>query len=1384
MTPRKPFVISNLHTTPPTIPLAFRAQSSVPPSTLRRSGIALAMGLLFASPAFAQIVINSSSGGSGMVGHDVCGNGASGSGSCTTPPVDASTGGAYYVNIIGGNSVDGYVAGGAAVDTGNVEASGGNWVRIDVTSTFTILGNVYGGWAESTGGGTATASGNFVEMINEGDVRRYLYGNFARSVSGIATATGRGLSAGSNYDVIMDSGTVDLDVFGSAAESDNNEASAANSHVLMNGGAGGGKIYGGYARSFSGDKSATVTSSSVTVTNNSAAGQVDYMAGGYAETDQGQASVYEGYALIGMGSISAHIFGGVAVSKDGNATVEDSYVRTEGSVPGDAYGGSAKISGPGKAESNRNHLTIMGGYVQNAYGGSAMSSNGAYTATGDASATDNAVELTNGATVDWSIFGGRASTDLGAATVERGFADVNSGGEVGESVYGGYAESVGGVASVHDSAARIEDSLIYGATPNQPPLTPITALTVPFGDGNVVGGFAVSVNETATVTGSSATIDGNSAIPGYVAGGAALTDDKLAKVSGDNQAAIYGGIVEKDVYGGVAVNTTGDATAGDATTGGNSAIMDGGLVRGSLNGSAAWSQGSGTATVAGTNSATMTGGDVTFDVFGGAALSNGGSATVMGSNTAAVSGSGTVGDEIYGGYARSNASTADVTGTNTATMSSSGSVGSVYAAYANGASGATITGTNTATVSRGTVTGDVYGAYAASNIGVASVTGSAATVNGSGSTGSVYGGYASSYGSNAEVTGSTATIDTSSTVSSVYGGYASGGAWRLGKANGNFVNLNGGTVNGNVYGGFSYTTGAVSGEATGNKVILRNSPTLNTASLYGGWVGDGHGNSTAAGTEAFNGNILEVRSNPDLPVHGIYNFARMDFYLPATIGNGDVMLKVTGMAELEDGSGNQTSVFAELNAPGASIPLSYGQQIVLIDSVNNAIAGEPVNRGDSITINYGTSGYVTTTLDMDTNNRNNDRLVLNVVSVTTPVTPPTCATDPSLPGCTPPVVDPCSADPSLPGCTPPVVDPCIADPSLPVCTPPVVDPCIADPSLPGCSVIQQPVTPPSGSAFTLYPETKAYAEGHLAGMTLLNRGLNVVAGQAMRESLRIGRLDRLTGNKSLWATLSAGTGEYETGSHIDMDSVSLMTGITVNQVSNAGEANFGAFIEYGNGSYDTSNKFVRTGTLKGDGKIRYYGVGLLGRMDLAETGSGNAYFEGSLRAGKVKNSYHSGLWDPLTGYGRFKTSANYASLHFGGGYRWKLNDTSVLDFYGQAFYTREGSDSTRLSSGEAIKFSAVNSNRIRLGGRYEWALERVAPYVGLAYEHEFDGKAKATINGYKVDSPDLKGGTGIAEVGVIMKPSQTVPLTLNLGIQGYVGKQEGVTGSLRMKYEF
>ena len=81
-------------------------------------------------------------------------------------------------------------------------------------------------------------------------------------------------------------------------------------------------------------------------------------------------------------------------------------------------------------------------------------------------------------------------------------------------------------------------------------------------------------------------------------------------------------------------------------------------------------------------------------------------------------------------------------------------------------------------------------------------------------------------------------------------------------------------------------------------------------------------------------------------------------------------------------------------------------------------------------------------------------------------------------------------------------------------------------------------------------------------------------------------------------------------------------------------------------------------------------------------------------------------------------------------------------------------------------------------------LSTAKPVRKACFDYEFDGKAKATVNGNRIDAPGLKGATGIGELGLILPPAPRLPLSLDLGVQGYVGTRQDVTGSLRVKYEF
>ncbi|MDR0702218.1 MAG: autotransporter domain-containing protein, partial [Azoarcus sp.] len=116
-------------------------------------------------------------------------------------------------------------------------------------------------------------------------------------------------------------------------------------------------------------------------------------------------------------------------------------------------------------------------------------------------------------------------------------------------------------------------------------------------------------------------------------------------------------------------------------------------------------------------------------------------------------------------------------------------------------------------------------------------------------------------------------------------------------------------------------------------------------------------------------------------------------------------------------------------------------------------------------------------------------------------------------------------------------------------------------------------------------------------------------------------------------------------------------------------------------------------------------------------------------------------------------------------------------------WSHQEGDKVTLSSGDPVAFGDVDSHRARLGARLAWqATPVVNPYAGLAYEYEFDGKAKASAYGQPIDAPELKGGTGIGEAGLSFQAGKNA--VLDAGVQVYTGKRDGVTGSLRLNVAF
>ena len=97
----------------------------------------------------------------------------------------------------------------------------------------------------------------------------------------------------------------------------------------------------------------------------------------------------------------------------------------------------------------------------------------------------------------------------------------------------------------------------------------------------------------------------------------------------------------------------------------------------------------------------------------------------------------------------------------------------------------------------------------------------------------------------------------------------------------------------------------------------------------------------------------------------------------------------------------------------------------------------------------------------------------------------------------------------------------------------------------------------------------------------------------------------------------------------------------------------------------------------------------------------------------------------------------------------------------------------------------MNSHRIRLGARITHALNaKNNIYGGLAWQYEFNGDARATysVSG-EAPSPSVKGSSGMLELGWQVKPGKS-PMTIDLGVTGWVGKQRGITANVQANWTF
>ena len=306
-------------------------------------------------------------------------------------------------------------------------------------------------------------------------------------------------------------------------------------------------------------------------------------------------------------------------------------------------------------------------------------------------------------------------------------------------------------------------------------------------------------------------------------------------------------------------------------------------------------------------------------------------------------------------------------------------------------------------------------------------------------------------------------------------------------------------------------------------------------------------------------------------------------------------------------------------------------------------------------------------------------------------------------------------------------------------------------------------------------KTKSFSEARLAGVAAINDANDLLSGAVMET---IGERETSREWES-FAAIRGSRSKYDTGSHIDLNSISVAAGLS--KKINDG-VTLGIFAEGGNGRYTAYNEF-ETGDVRADGDVNYFGGGVFLKAEGEKTEKGQLHGEASLRAGHMNSDYNSETFEPGRKT-RFDTSNAYTGAHAGFGYKWNVKSGGNVDTYVKYLWSRQKGDSPVIN-GEQFDLDAISSHRLRAGFRYSGRENDrgVNFFGGLAYEYEFDGKAKGHMGEYALLEPDFKGGSGMAELGIKYDRTDS-PWKAEFGVTGYTGKRDSIGANLSAWYEF
>jgi outer membrane autotransporter protein len=223
-----------------------------------------------------------------------------------------------------------------------------------------------------------------------------------------------------------------------------------------------------------------------------------------------------------------------------------------------------------------------------------------------------------------------------------------------------------------------------------------------------------------------------------------------------------------------------------------------------------------------------------------------------------------------------------------------------------------------------------------------------------------------------------------------------------------------------------------------------------------------------------------------------------------------------------------------------------------------------------------------------------------------------------------------------------------------------------------------------------HTKAQAYTYGSAAKAALLNDGYDHALGLIDHwKYSQQGRFSPEPGASSngftAFASMQGATSKVKTGSSVNNNGVSFMLGGAFDMNTSSGNLLLGLFAEGGMGSYDAYSSYGNA-----DGDTWHYGIGAFAK----HTFINGFYVEGSIRGGRVKADYEGR--DNMA----YSGQNWYWGAHAGLGYEYRLSRHSMLDGYAKVIWTQQESDTVRTKHDEELHFDQMDSVRSRVGARY------------------------------------------------------------------------------------